>query len=421
MPSTYPQAGVLAVLAVRALQPEERALVPVLALFLVDEVQLADVEGVEPLVPADVAQGVGVAAEVESQHAQVVAVLGALDGRRYAAALLGPLPDHLVAGGDQAAAGALRVLVGRGHVLRVLDRLRRLGAGAHPAAVGTAVAGLTRPAPAAAGGAAARGALAGRRRQRADELLLLHRRRALDALVLRPFPQLVDLHVPQLGLAQTRGVRCLVGHGGLLPGSEEPLPSASWPAGNSSSWGRRARRPPGSATTTATCCAGTPRASSSTRARARSGRWCTPASPPRPSPGCACRISTATTSSACPVWSSGCRWTRSRTRSSPTTRRPDRCSSTGCGTPRPSTRSPSCGRSRCAPTGPSPPAGGGPSRPVGWSTPSSRSAIGWSSPTAGGCCPSTWPGTACRPARTSAGCSARAHSTSAAAPCGWRT
>src|SRR3954453_10297112 len=121
MPSTYPQAGMLAVLAVRALQPEERALVPVLALLLVDEVQRAGVEGVEPLVPADLAQVGVVAAEVDAQHAEVAAVLGAGHGRRHAVALLGPRPDDLVARGGEAAAGPLGVVVQGRDLLGVLQ------------------------------------------------------------------------------------------------------------------------------------------------------------------------------------------------------------------------------------------------------------------------------------------------------------
>src|SRR5215218_1971785 len=57
------------VLSVRALQTEEVALVPVLPLLLVEEVQLAGVEGGEPLVPAHVPEVVRVTAEVEPQHA----------------------------------------------------------------------------------------------------------------------------------------------------------------------------------------------------------------------------------------------------------------------------------------------------------------------------------------------------------------
>src|SRR4051794_935169 len=100
------------VLAVRALESEEVALVPVAALLLVDEVQASLVEGPEPLVPADVPQVVGAATEVEPEHPEMVAVLGALHGGRCAAALLGPLLDDLVVRGRQAAIGALRLLLG---------------------------------------------------------------------------------------------------------------------------------------------------------------------------------------------------------------------------------------------------------------------------------------------------------------------
>src|SRR4051795_11544039 len=109
------------VLAVRALEAEEVALVPVAALLLVDEVQASVVEGPEPLVPAHLPQVVRAAAEVEPQDAEVVAVLGALDRGRCAAALFRPLLDDLVVRGGEAAALALRLLVGRGDLLGVLQ------------------------------------------------------------------------------------------------------------------------------------------------------------------------------------------------------------------------------------------------------------------------------------------------------------
>src|SRR3954452_1922050 len=78
------------VLAVRALEPEERASAPVAALLLVDEVQAPGVEGGEPLLPADLPQPRGVAAEGDPQHAQQITVLGSLDRRGAAATLLRP-------------------------------------------------------------------------------------------------------------------------------------------------------------------------------------------------------------------------------------------------------------------------------------------------------------------------------------------
>src|SRR3954452_7536882 len=164
------------VLAVRALQAEEVAPVPVLALLLVDEIQPAGIEGLEPLVPAHLPQVLGVPAEVEAEDSQVVAVLGALDGCGYAVAVLRPLPDHFVAGRGQAAAFALGVLVQRGDLLGVLERAGGLLPGAQATVVGTAVTRAPRLSD-----AVVRDALAGTApaavgvRDRADEFFLLHR------------------------------------------------------------------------------------------------------------------------------------------------------------------------------------------------------------------------------------------------------
>src|SRR6266511_2663533 len=96
----------------RVLQAEERALPSVRPLLLVDEVEPALVERVEPLVPAHMAHPVAVAGrEVEGQHAEPVPVLGARHGRRDALAGLGPLHDHIVVRGDQAATRALRLVL----------------------------------------------------------------------------------------------------------------------------------------------------------------------------------------------------------------------------------------------------------------------------------------------------------------------
>src|SRR4029453_2336921 len=84
------------VLALGVLEPEERALPAVLALLLVEEVELPLVERAEPLLPGDVAQLVGPLAEVEPQDAGPVPVLGALDRRGHAVPRLGPVPDDLV-------------------------------------------------------------------------------------------------------------------------------------------------------------------------------------------------------------------------------------------------------------------------------------------------------------------------------------
>src|SRR3954466_8440034 len=171
------------VLAVRALQAEEVALVPVLALLLVDEIQPAGIEGLEPLVPAHLPQVLRVPAEVEAEDSQVVAVLGALDGCGYAVAVLGPLPDHFVAGRGQAAACALGVLVQRGDLLGVLERAGRLLAGAQATVVGTAVTGAACLIAAVVLGAASRAApVAVGVRDGTDEFFLLHRGRCLDSL-----------------------------------------------------------------------------------------------------------------------------------------------------------------------------------------------------------------------------------------------
>lgn len=117
------------VLSVRALQPEEVALLAVLLLLLVDEVQPPVVEGLEPFLPADVPELVAVATEVEPQHAQVVAVLGAIDGGRHGATLLGPPTDDVVVGGGEAAPRTLGLVVGGGDLLGVLQGVRGALAG----------------------------------------------------------------------------------------------------------------------------------------------------------------------------------------------------------------------------------------------------------------------------------------------------
>jgi hypothetical protein len=59
-----------------------------------------------------VPQVVILAAEVEAQHTEVVTVLGALHGGRHAAAILGPLLDHLVVRGGEAPSLSLGLLLG---------------------------------------------------------------------------------------------------------------------------------------------------------------------------------------------------------------------------------------------------------------------------------------------------------------------
>src|SRR4051794_738455 len=199
------------VLAVRALEAEERALAPVAALLLVDEVQAPGVEGVQPLLPADLPQPLVVAAEVDPQHAEQVTVLGTLDRRRAAATLLRPLSDHFVMRRREAAAAALGLVVRRRHLLRILQRARGLFPGAQAPAVGP--------------GAEVRiiRSVAPRRRDRLHEFPLAHDRAARDTDVAGLLAQLVDLRLAQLGLAHVRGVRsliaCFLAHGGELPSS----------------------------------------------------------------------------------------------------------------------------------------------------------------------------------------------------------
>src|SRR5206468_153431 len=94
----------LSALTIGIVEPEEVALGAVLLVLLVDEVQLPLIEGLEPLVPVDVLESAvagRVAAEVEAEDPEVVAVFGTLDGRRYGLALLGPAADDVVVGRHQ--------------------------------------------------------------------------------------------------------------------------------------------------------------------------------------------------------------------------------------------------------------------------------------------------------------------------------
>jgi hypothetical protein len=93
------------------LKTEEVGLLVVAALLLVNEVQAAAVKCVEPFLPTDVPQVGVVTAEVDPQHAQMVAVLGALHCGRNSTPLFWPLPDDLVVGCDQAAAFTFRFVV----------------------------------------------------------------------------------------------------------------------------------------------------------------------------------------------------------------------------------------------------------------------------------------------------------------------
>ena len=60
----------LGVFAVGVFQPKEGGLLPVATLFLMDVIEVPGVEGLEPFVPADVAELIAVAAEVDPQHSQ---------------------------------------------------------------------------------------------------------------------------------------------------------------------------------------------------------------------------------------------------------------------------------------------------------------------------------------------------------------
>src|SRR4051794_24665339 len=85
------------VLPVRALKLEEVGHLPVLALLLVEEVERARVEGVEPLLPRNRPQPLTLTpAELKSQHPQMVPVLGPLHCGRHSVPRLRPTPDDLV-------------------------------------------------------------------------------------------------------------------------------------------------------------------------------------------------------------------------------------------------------------------------------------------------------------------------------------
>src|SRR5687767_5371765 len=79
----------------------------VLALLTVQEGELALVELFEELVPRDGLKrfGARVAGEVDAEQADVVSVAGATDARGLPAALLDPLADQVVIGGDYAFRG----------------------------------------------------------------------------------------------------------------------------------------------------------------------------------------------------------------------------------------------------------------------------------------------------------------------------
>ena len=62
----------LGIFAVGVFQPKEGGLLPVATLFLMDVIEVPGVEGLEPFVPADVAELIAVAAKVGLQHPQVV-------------------------------------------------------------------------------------------------------------------------------------------------------------------------------------------------------------------------------------------------------------------------------------------------------------------------------------------------------------
>src|SRR3954447_17018033 len=65
----------------------------------------------------------GPSREVEAEHAHMAVVFAALDRSGRGVACFGPLADHIVIAGDEAATVALGVLVGLVDHLGVLDRL----------------------------------------------------------------------------------------------------------------------------------------------------------------------------------------------------------------------------------------------------------------------------------------------------------
>src|SRR5919112_1965677 len=125
-------------LLVRVLQLEEVAALSARLFLLIDEVEAALVERLEPVVPAHLLQAVpGVAREVEPQHAEMTAVFRSRHSGRYRLARLRPLTDDFVVGGHQTATRTLRLVGRRTNLLRILQGIRRRLAGPLTAATGT--------------------------------------------------------------------------------------------------------------------------------------------------------------------------------------------------------------------------------------------------------------------------------------------
>src|SRR5919199_1493016 len=84
-------------LAERAVHLEEVAHIPVLQMLLKHKDQLAVIEGLEPVLPANLLQlPAAVAWEVEAEHSGMRIVLSAWNRRWRGVSLLGPVLDHVM-------------------------------------------------------------------------------------------------------------------------------------------------------------------------------------------------------------------------------------------------------------------------------------------------------------------------------------
>ena len=110
-------------LLLRIDQAEEVAVVPVSQVLLEEEYQIAGVEGLEPLVPADVLEPVtSITGEVKPQHAYVALVLRPWHRGWGCLPLLCPTPDDVVIVRGECLAEVVFMLVWRVDPLRVLEQ-----------------------------------------------------------------------------------------------------------------------------------------------------------------------------------------------------------------------------------------------------------------------------------------------------------
>jgi hypothetical protein len=104
-------------------QAEEVAGAPISQVLLEEEYQIAGVEGLEPLVPADVLEPFTcIAGEVKPEHAYVALVLRPRHRGWCCLPLLCPTPDDVVVARGECLAGVVFMLVWRVYPLRVLER-----------------------------------------------------------------------------------------------------------------------------------------------------------------------------------------------------------------------------------------------------------------------------------------------------------